>query len=183
MKKYIIALFVLFSAALIAQTITLNPGVYTLTSSSGSGTVTSVSVVTAGGISGNVATNTTTPAITLAVATQGINDSSVNAATTAFVNTAAVSLTGTGSVNIDCSLSRNFYTTVTGNVTYTFTNTYDGMTIVVDVLGDASHTVAFTSAKWPANTTPTQTLSQHDVYTFKKINSRINASALQNMTP
>lgn len=52
------------------------------------GTVTSVSVVTAAGISGAVADPTTTPAITLAVATQAPGDNTTNAATTAFVTAA-----------------------------------------------------------------------------------------------
>ncbi len=57
-------------------------------SPSGSGTVTTVSVVTNAGISGSVANPTTTPAITLSVATQSAGDNTTNAATTAFVKTA-----------------------------------------------------------------------------------------------
>ena len=113
--------------------------------------------------------------------TPATNVSTTQVATTAFVNATAISLTGTGSVNIDCSVSRNFYTTVTGNVTYAFTNAYDGMTIVVDVLGDASHTVTFTGVKYAGGTPPVQTLSQHDVWTFKQINSRVTGSSLQNV--
>lgn len=60
--------------------------------SKGTGTVTSVSVVTANGISGTVATATTTPAITLAVATQAAGDSTTNVATTAFVQQAVRSV-------------------------------------------------------------------------------------------
>lgn len=118
---------------------------------------------------------------TVTATTQSAADSSTKLATTAFINASAQSLTGTGSVNIDCSTSRNFYTTVTGNVTYAFTNAYDGMTIVVDILGDASHTVTFTGAKWAGGVAPTQTLSQHDLYSFKQINSRISGTVSQNM--
>ena len=52
------------------------------------GTVTSVSVVTANGFSGTVATATTTPAITLAAATQATSDNTTKVATTAFVHNA-----------------------------------------------------------------------------------------------
>lgn len=51
----------------------------------GSGSVTSVSVVTANGVTGSVATSTTTPAITLSFTTQASTDNSTKVATTAFV--------------------------------------------------------------------------------------------------
>lgn len=66
----------------------------------GSGTVTSVSVVTANGFSGTVATATTTPAITLATTVTGIIKGNGTAITAAVSNTdyqAPISLTTTGS--------------------------------------------------------------------------------------
>lgn len=51
----------------------------------GVGSVTSVSVVTANGVTGSVATATSTPAITLSFTTQASTDSSTKVATTAFV--------------------------------------------------------------------------------------------------
>jgi hypothetical protein len=56
------------------------------TPGSGSGTVSSVSITTANGVSGTVATATTTPAISLSVATQAYGDATTNVATTAFVD-------------------------------------------------------------------------------------------------
>jgi hypothetical protein len=56
------------------------------TPGSGTGTVSSVSVTTANGVSGTVATSTTTPAITLSFTTQTFGDATTNVATTAFVD-------------------------------------------------------------------------------------------------
>ncbi len=57
----------------------------TLSNTEAGGSVTTVSIVTSSGISGTVANASTTPAITLAVATQTATDNSANAATTAYV--------------------------------------------------------------------------------------------------
>jgi len=59
-----------------------NPSGYT----ANAGTVTSVSVATANGASGSVATSTTTPVVTLAFVTQVYGDATTNVATTAFVD-------------------------------------------------------------------------------------------------
>lgn len=79
----------------------------------GTGTVTSVSVVTANGISGTVANATTTPAITLAVATQAAGDSTTNVATTAFVQQAVRSVP---------SKEASKYATTTALATVTYYN-------------------------------------------------------------
>lgn len=56
----------------------------------GGGTVTTVSVVTANGVSGSVANATTTPAITLSFTTQSPGDNSTKVATTAYVDNAVL---------------------------------------------------------------------------------------------
>ena len=60
MKKIIVSLFLILSSPVLAQTID-----FPSAAGSGSGTVTSTSVISANGISGSVANPTTTPAITL----------------------------------------------------------------------------------------------------------------------
>lgn len=68
-------------------------------SSSGSGTVTSVSVVTANGFAGTVATATTTPAITLTTTITGVlkgNGTAISAATAGTDYQAPITLTTTG---------------------------------------------------------------------------------------
>jgi hypothetical protein len=86
----------------------------------GSGTVTSVSVVTAGGVSGTVANNTTTPAITLtlgAIAPTSVNSVVVSGSSTptlAVTGTTAVSGTNTG----DNAVNSN-YSGLVSNATHT----------------------------------------------------------------
>lgn len=63
----------------------------------GSGTVTSVSIVTANGISGSVATPTTTPAITLSLA--AITPTSVNGITLSGSSTPTLAVTGTSTIS------------------------------------------------------------------------------------
>jgi hypothetical protein len=78
------------------QVLTVAGGVPTWASPATSGTVTSVSVVSANGLAGTVATATTTPAITLSTTVTGIlqgNGTAISAATT----------TGTGSVVLNTS--------------------------------------------------------------------------------
>ena len=69
------------------------------TSASGLGTVTSVSIVTANGISGSVATATTTPAITLtlgAITPTSVNGLTISSTTGTFTLTNAKTLTVSG---------------------------------------------------------------------------------------
>lgn len=67
------------------------------TPSSGSGTVTSVSIVTANGVSGSVATATTTPAITITLG--AITPTSVNGITLSGSSTPTLAVTGTTTVS------------------------------------------------------------------------------------
>jgi len=72
----------------------------TVASGSGSGTVTSTSVVSANGFTGTVATSTTTPAITIATSITGIlkgNATAISAATAGTDYQAPITLTTTGS--------------------------------------------------------------------------------------
>ena len=88
----------------------------TTVSSGGSGTVTDVSVVTANGISGSVATSTTTPAITLTLG--AITPSSVNGLT---ITTTTGTLTVASGKTLTVSNSLTF--TGTDSTTMTFPNT------------------------------------------------------------
>jgi len=65
--------------------------------SAGSGTVTSVSVTTANGVSGSVATSTTTPAITLTLG--AITPTSVNSVVVSGSATPTLAVTGTSSIS------------------------------------------------------------------------------------
>lgn len=68
-----------------------------LGSAGGSGTVTSVTVVTANGVSGSVANGTTTPAITITLG--AITPTSVNGVVISGASTPTLSITGTTSVS------------------------------------------------------------------------------------
>lgn len=82
--------------------------------SGGSGTVTSVSVVTANGVSGSVANATTTPAITLTFG--AIAPTSVNSIALAGVSSATLTVTGPSSFSGNSSGNNTGdQTTVTGN--------------------------------------------------------------------
>lgn len=76
----------------------------------GSGTVTSVSVVTANGISGSIATATTTPAITLALG--AITPTSVNSVVLSGSSTPTLAVTGTTTVSGSNTGDQN---TISGN--------------------------------------------------------------------
>ena len=81
-------------------------GTKTISATGGSGTVTSVSVVSANGLAGTVATATTTPAITLSTTITGIlegNGTAISAAST----------TGSGAVAL--ATSPTFVTSITGS--------------------------------------------------------------------
>lgn len=93
--------------------LSLSGGTLSATGSGGTGTVTTVSVVTANGVSGSVANATTTPAITLTLG--AITPSTVNALTLAPQSTGFTIAGGTSSRTL----------TVSGNATVSGTNTGD----------------------------------------------------------
>jgi len=76
----------------------------------GVGSVTSVSVTTANGVSGSVATSTTTPAITLALG--AITPTSVNSVVVSGSSTPTLAVTGTSSIS---NANTGDQTTITGN--------------------------------------------------------------------
>lgn len=85
-------------------------GVFRIPGGGGSGTVTSVSVTTANGVSGTVATATTTPAITLALG--AITPSSVNSVVLSGSSTPTLAVTGTTTVS---GSNTGDQTTISGN--------------------------------------------------------------------
>lgn len=88
----------------------------------GSGTVTSVSVVSANGVSGTVATPTTTPAITLSLG--AITPSTVNGVTLSGTSSPTLAVTGTSSIS--GSHSGTSSGTNTGDQTITLTGNVTG---------------------------------------------------------
>lgn len=110
----------------------------------GSGSVTSVSVVTANGFSGTVATSTTTPAITIiapvltALMAAEIDDGNSGTADT-----------------IDFSAGAYHKSTLTGNVTYTFTAPTAPAIIQLKVVqGASAFTITWPTIKWAGGITP-----------------------------
>ena len=76
----------------------------------GVGSVTSVSVVSSGGVSGSVASSTTTPAISLTLG--AITPSSVNSVVVSGTSTSTLAVTGTSSIS---NANTGDQTTITGN--------------------------------------------------------------------
>lgn len=124
----------------------------------GTGTVTSVSVVTANGVSGSVATSTTTPAITLTLG--AITPSSVAASGTVTGSNLSGSNTGdqttiTGNAGTATALQNGRTIAITGDLTYT-SPSFDGTSNVtaastlatvnsnVGSFGSATQVAAFT---------------------------------------
>lgn len=135
----------------------------TIAATGGTGTVTSVSVVTANGLAGTVATATTTPAITLSTTITGIlqgNGTAISAATTGNLTDAGtdgITVTGgTGAVlGTGTSLSQHVAdTTHNGYLSSTDWNTFNGKqgagNYITALTGDGTATgpgsVAFTLA-------------------------------------
>lgn len=108
------------NTTLAASTAFVTSAISTAVSGLGTGTVTSVSVVTANGVSGSVATATTTPAITLTLgaitptSVSGVTISGSSTPTLAVTGTTAVSGTNTGDQTI----------TLTGDVTGSGTGSF-----------------------------------------------------------
>lgn len=129
-------------------TITPGSGTLTIDASGGTGTVTSVSVVSANGLAGSVATATTTPAITLSTSVTGIlqgNGTAISAATTGDLTDAGtdgISITGgTGAVlGSGTSISQHVAdTTHNGYLSSTDWNTFNNKQAALTI-GDLSDT-------------------------------------------
>jgi hypothetical protein len=148
-------------AGVVAATDTILQAIQKLngnTAASGSGTVTSVSVVTANGLAGTVATPATTPAITLTTSVTGVikgNGTALSAATsgtdyslgTSALTTGIVkSTTTTGALTI--AIAADFPTlnqSTTGNAATVTTNA--NLTGMVTSVGNAASLGSFTSAQ------------------------------------
>lgn len=128
-------------AGVVAATDTILQAIQKLdgnTAASGSGTVTSVSVVTANGVSGTVATPSTTPAITLSLTTTGTG-------TTYVVDTSPTLITpalGTPTALVGTNITGTASGLTAGNVT-----TNANLTGMVTSVGNAASLGSFTSAQ------------------------------------
>ena len=103
---------------------------------SGTGTVTDVSVTTANGVSGSVATSTTTPAITLSLG--AITPSSVNSVVVSGASTPTLSVTGTSSIsgaNTGDNSTNTLYSGLVTNATHTGDATGSTALTVVKING------------------------------------------------
>jgi hypothetical protein len=98
-----------------------SPYVINSSGGGGSGTVTSVSVITANGVSGSVATADTTPAITITLG--AITPTSVNGVVLSGSSTPTLAVTGTSSIT--GVNTGNQTITLTGDVTGTGTGTFE----------------------------------------------------------
>jgi hypothetical protein len=118
----------------------------------GSGTVTSVSVVTANGVSGSVATETTTPAITLTLG--AITPTSVNALTLAAQTNGFTIAGGTTSKTLTVPLDASVSGTNTGDNAANSSSTYIGTTAVALNRTSAALTLAGITLTTPNIGTP-----------------------------
>jgi hypothetical protein len=91
-----------------------------------------------------------------------------------FIGAQVVNASATGAITIDGAATTTYALTMSGAITCTVTNIPDTGNVVVDILGDASHAVSWVNVYWSGGTAPVQNLSKHDVYTFVRINGRIN---------
>lgn len=167
----------------------------------GGGTVTTVSVVTANGFAGSVATATTTPAITLTTSITGIlsgNGTAISAAST--TGSGAVVLTTNptivkpvlnatnptaqtytpsiaGTATLDLALANQHYVTFpAGNITLAVSNATNNQVFLVSLTQDSggSRTVTwFSGITWAAGSPPTLTTTANatDYFTFIRTGS------------
>ena len=144
---------------------TLNIPIYG-SGGSGSGSVTDVSVVTANGFAGTVATSTTTPAITLSTTITGLlkgNGTSISAATagtdyqSALTGTGLVLSTG-GTISYVTNNSTNWNTAYTNRITsLTTTGSSGAATLVSNTLNIPTYTAAGLGAVETTRTISTTT--------------------------
>lgn len=125
-----------------AGTFALDTTVYT----ANTGTVTSVSVTTANGVSGTVATNTTTPAITISLG--AITPTSVNSVVISGTSTPTLAVTGTSSIsgaNTGDNAVNSLYSGLVSNATHTGDATGSTALTVVGLRGVALPTLGATA--------------------------------------
>jgi hypothetical protein len=150
---------------------------WTTFNNKGSGTVTSASVVSANGFAGTVATDTTTPAITLTTSITGVlkgNGTAISAATAgtdyaaiATASTWTASQRGTVTTDndgsFDMSATNNFKCTPTATFALTFTNITAGQSGYVLLVNTGGYTVT-AAATTKVNTTFLTTVSAAGTY-------------------
>ena len=147
---------------------TLNIPIYG-SGSSGSGSVTDVSVVTANGLAGTVANSTTTPAITLSTTVTGVlkgDGTSISAATAGTDYQAALTGTGLvlstgGTISYVTNNSTNWNTAYTNRITsLTTTGSSGAATLISNVLNIPNYTAAglgaIATTRTISTTTPLQ---------------------------
>lgn len=129
----------------------------------GKGTVTSVSITTANGISGSVSNASSTPAITLTLG--AITPSAIDISTV--YKQSIVSL-NTNATTIDCSLGNYFTTTVSSSITYSFTNVpaSRAYSFTLEVNHSSGSITWPSSVSWPQNTAPSLTTSRTHIFVF-----------------
>lgn len=161
-------------------------GTYTTPAGAGTGTVTLVSVVTANGISGSVATATTTPAITLTLG--AITPTSVNSVVLSGSSTPTLAVTGTTAVSGTNTGDQTI--TLTGHVTGSGTGSFATSSASKFILqGTTDSTVSaaqFLGALGTGivkNTTTTGVLSIAVAADFPTLNQNTTGSAATLTTP
>ena len=84
--------------------------------------------------------------------------------------------TAIAALNIDWSLNTIFTRTLSGSVTFTFSNNTDGQMIFVLVTAGLGETVTWPTVLWPGGVVPTQTAGGTDLYSFVQIAGTIYGS-------
>jgi hypothetical protein len=149
----------------------------------GSG-VTSVAMTVPTGfaVGGSPVTTTGTLAVTLSSQTGNKvlrSAAAGGAATPAFRATDArdlyVASVNIAASNIDWSLGTKFWKSLSGNITFTFSNNEDGMGIKVAVFTNGHTTNWPAAVVWPGGTEPTDSVSGTDLYELDILNGVVHA--------
>jgi hypothetical protein len=84
-------------------------------------------------------------------------------------------------LDINWSLSDNFYETINANTAFTFSNMQDGLSNMVAVASTGAYTVSWPAAvKWPTGVVPVHSgAGKTDVYAFVRINGVTYGSIVQ----
>jgi hypothetical protein len=81
---------------------------------------------------------------------------------------------------IDWSLGSTFQKSISGSTTFTFSNAVAGQWITVKVAAAGANTVAWPTVTWAGGSTPTQTSTKSDFYSFYYDGTTYWGSARQN---
>ena len=149
----------------------------------GTGTVTSVSVASANGFAGSVATSTTTPVITLSTTITGLlkaNGTSLSAATAGTdyqspIGTISGLAKGNGANALTAATAGTDYVSPSVASTYTATQTYNG--------SSTAFAAAFLNAKETTSIVGTALAATPNVYIASGATVLVTASAANNVVP